>query len=144
MNSVQLVGRLTRDPEVRYTDSGTSIARFSVAVDRRFSREGEQSADFISCVAFAKTGEFIEKYFHKGMKIGLVGRIQTGSYEKDGTKYYTTDVIAETVEFVESKNSSSEGDSAPAQPAQQKPKAGSAADGFMNLPDVIDEELPFA
>ena len=78
------------------------------------------------------------------MKIGLVGRIQTGSYEKDGTKYYTTDVIAETVEFVESKNSSSEGDSAPAQPAQQKPKAGSAADGFMNLPDGIDEELPFA
>ena len=98
MNSVQLVGRFTRDPEIRYTDGGASIARFSVAVDRRFAKEGEQSADFINIVAFGKTAEFIEKYFKKGNRIGIVGRIQTGSYKnKDGATVYTTDVIAENV-----------------------------------------------
>lgn len=140
MNSVQLVGRLTRDPEVRYTDSGTSIARFSVACDRRFNREGEDSADFISCVAFGKTAEFLEKYFYKGKRIGLNGRIQTGSYtNKEGQKVYTTDVIAENVEFVESKNS---GD---ADGNVQRPEPTSAiGDGFMNIPDgVEDEGLPF-
>lgn len=131
MNSVQLVGRLTRDPEVKYTDGGTSIARFSVAVDRRFSKEGEQNADFINCISFGKTAEFIEKYFFKGMKIGVVGRIQTGSYKnKDGQTVYTTDVVAENVEFVEKKGESS---------AQSKPDK----DGFVNIPEGIGEELPF-
>ena len=130
MNSVQLVGRLTRDPEVKYTDGGTSIARFSVAVDRRFSKEGEQNADFINCISFGKTAEFIEKYFSKGMKIGLTGRIQTGSYKnKDGATVYTTDVIAENVEFVEKK-----GEVAPAKADK---------DGFVGVPEGIDEELPF-
>jgi len=133
MNSVQLVGRFTRDPEIRYTDGGASIARFSVAVDRRFAKEGEQSADFINIVAFGKTAEFIEKYFKKGNRIGIVGRIQTGSYKnKDGATVYTTDVIAENVEFVESKqnNQSAQGTATP--PAD-----------FMNIPDDIAEELPF-
>lgn len=135
MNSVNLVGRFTRDPEVRYTDSGTSIARFSIAVDRRFKKDGEQSADFINCIGFGKTAEFIEKYFQKGMRIGLVGRIQTGSYtNKDGQKVYTTDVIVENCEFVESKTSNNED--------QSKEQPG--FDGFTSIPDGIDEELPFS
>lgn len=139
MNNVQLVGRLTRDPDIRYTDGGVSVARFSVAVDRRFKREGEESADFISCVAFGKTAEFLEKYFRKGQRIGLTGRIQTGSYKnQEGVKVYTTDVIAETVEFVESKNSS--GESGGSSRQESKPDQ----DGFMNIPDdVEDEGLPF-
>lgn len=137
MNKAILVGRFTRDPEVRYTDGGTSIARFTIAVDRRFKKEGEQQADFIGCIAFGKTAEFIEKYFHQGMKIGLEGRIQTGSYtNKDGVKVYTTDVVAENVEFVESKSSSGGQGSNGYEPS-------SAGDGFMNIPDGIDEELPF-
>ena len=134
MNSVQLIGRLTRDPEVRYTDGGLSIARFSLAVERRFKQENGADADFINIVSFGKTAEFIEKYFHKGMKVALNGRIQTGSYtDKDGKKVYTTDVIAENVEFCESKgNSTNNETSAPAQDGD-----------FMNVPDGIDEELPF-
>ena len=134
MNSVQLIGRLTRDPEVRYTDGGVSIARFSLAVERRFKQENGADADFINIVSFGKTAEFIEKYFHKGMKIALNGRIQTGSYtDKDGKKVYTTDVIAENVELCESKGNSTNND-APAP----------ASDGdFMSVPDGIDEELPF-
>ncbi len=138
MNSVQLVGRFTRDPEVRYTDGGLSIARFTLAIDRRFKQEGGPSADFIRCVAFGKTAEFIEKYFHQGMRIGLNGRIQTGSYtNQEGTTVYTTDVVAENVEFVESKRSQDDGLSG----GQQMPAAGE--DGFMNIPDGLDEELPF-
>ena len=135
MNSVQLIGRLTRDPEIRYTDGGASIARFSLAVDRRFKQENGADADFINIVAFGKTAEFIEKYFHKGMKIALNGRIQTGSYtDKDGKKVYTTDVVAENVEFCESKGNSANND-APAP----------ASDGdFMSVPDGIEDELPFA
>ena len=134
MNSVQLIGRLTRDPEIRYTDGGASIARFGLAVDRRFKQENGADADFINIVSFGKTAEFIEKYFHKGMKIALNGRIQTGSYtDKDGKKVYTTDVVAENVEFCESKGNSANND-APAP----------ASDGdFMSVPDGIDEELPF-
>ena len=134
MNSVQLIGRLTRDPEIRYTDGGASIARFGLAVDRRFKQENGADADFINIVAFGKTAEFIEKYFHKGMKIALNGRIQTGSYtDKDGKKVYTTDIVAENVEFCESKGTSSNNDAtAPAQNGE-----------FMNIPDGIDEELPF-
>ncbi|MCD8207990.1 MAG: single-stranded DNA-binding protein [Bacteroidales bacterium] len=129
MNSVQLVGRLTRDPAVRYTNSGMTVAQFTVACDRRSK---DQNADFISCEAFSKTAEFIEKYFHKGQRIGLNGHIQTGSYQKDGQTVYTTTVVAENVEFVESRGSSSE--------PEQKPDA----DGFINMPaDVDDDSLPF-
>lgn len=135
MNSVQLIGRLTRDPEVRYTNGGSSIARFSLAVDRRFKQENGADADFINIVSFGKTAEFIEKYFHKGMKIALNGRIQTGSYtDKDGKKVYTTDIVAENVEFCESKGTSANNE-APAL----------ASDGdFMSIPDGNEDELPFA
>lgn len=105
MNNVCLIGRLVRDPELRYTQSGVAIASFTVAVDRRFSKE--RQADFINVKAWNKTAEFVSQYFKKGNRIGLTGRIETGSYEKeDGTKVYTTDVVAESVEFVESKGSS--------------------------------------
>ena len=136
MNSVQLIGRLTRDPDIRYTDGGSTIARFSLAVDRRIKQEGGETADFINCVGFGKTAEFIEKYFCKGKKMALNGRIQTGSYtNKDGTKVFTTDVVAENVEFVESKGGNESFNSG----TSSKP----ADDGFMNLPDDIDEDLPF-
>ena len=136
MNSVQLLGRLTRDPDVRYTDGGSTIARFSLAVDRRFKQEGGETADFINCIAFGKTAEFIEKYFFKGTKIALNGRIQTGSYtNKDGVKVYTTDVVAENVEFAESKNNNSNAGSNVNTPAPNG--------DFMSIPDGIDEELPF-
>lgn len=138
MNSVSLVGRLTRDPDVGYTDGGLSIARFNLAIDRRFKKDGEQSADFPNIVAFGKTAEFIEKYFRQGMRIGLIGRIQTGNYtNKEGIKIYTTDVIAENVEFVESK-SNNQDDYTPSQASGQ-----ADSDGFMNIPPGIDEELPF-
>ena len=144
MNKVILMGRLTRDPEVRYSqgDNAMAIARYSLAVDRRFKRDSEDNTDFINCVAFGKAGEFAEKYFRKGTKVLVTGRIQTGSYtNKDGVKVYTTDVVVEDQEFAESKSSSSnEGggsyNNAPA-PSQ------SVGDGFMNIPDGIDEELPF-
>lgn len=143
MNKVELVGRLTRDPEVRYTqgENASAIARFSVAVNRRFkNNEGNYDADFINCVAFGKSGEFIEKYFKKGMAIGISGRIQTGSYtNKDGVKVYTTDVVVEEAEFVESKNSG--GTSTPSNASANNNTP--SADGFMNIPDGIDEELPF-
>lgn len=136
MNNVSLIGRLTADPTVKYNQEGSCVARFNLAVDRRFAKEGQQTADFISCIALGKTGEFLEKYFSKGMRIGLMGRIQTGSYtNKDGQKVYTTDVIAEAVEFVERKN-----DSAPA-PRTAKTK-NAEADTFMDIPDGIDDELP--
>ncbi len=133
MNKAILIGRLTRDPEVRYTDGGTSIARLTLAVDRRYKQEGGQTADFISCIAFGKTAEFIERYFKQGSKIAADGRIQTGSYtNKDGVKVYTTDVVIENVEFAESKSSGTH---------QYEPSP--YGDGFMNIPDGIDEELPF-
>ena len=108
MNKVIIIGRFTRDPEIKYTtgENATATARFSLAVNRRFkNKEGNYDADFINCVAFGKTAEFIEKYFTKGMAIGITGRIQTGSYtNKEGQKIYTTDVVVEETEFVESKN----------------------------------------
>ena len=139
------MGRLTRDPEVRYSqgDSQMAIAKYTLAVDRRFQRNNSdgQTADFIGCTAFGKAGEFAEKYFHKGTKVAVTGRIQTGSYtNKDGQKVYTTDVIVEEQEFAESKNASqsSGGDySAPA------PAVGEGEDGFMNIPGGIDDEVPF-
>lgn len=143
MNKVELVGRLTRDPEVRYTtgESANAIARFSVAVNRRFKNaEGNYDADFINCVAFGKSAEFIEKYFKKGMAIGLTGRIQTGSYtNKDGQRVYTTDVVVEETEFVESKNNGN----ATGTPNTSSNRGTSSDDGFMNIPDGIGEELPF-
>ena len=151
MNKVVLVGRLTRDPEVRYSqgNNATAVARYTVAVDRRFKRDGEPTADFIPCVIFGRSAEFAEKYFHQGMRVSISGRIQTGSYtNKDGVKVYTTEVIVEEQEFAESKNAggSNGGYSAP-QHNNPAPSANTSdlgsADGFMNIPDGIDEELPF-
>lgn len=140
MNSVQLVGRFTRDPEVRYSDGGSTIARFSLAVDRRFKSENGPTADFPNCVAFGKTAEFIERYFRKGMRIGVQGRIQTGSYtNQDGNKVYTTDVVIESCEFVENKNTQQNSDENEGFGGHGEP----SADGFINIPDGIDEELPF-
>ena len=146
MNKVILMGRLTRDPDVRYSQGETpmAIARYTLAVDRRFKRDGDQSADFISCVAFQRQAEFVEKYLHQGMKVVVTGRIQTGSYtNKDGQKVYTTDIVVEEHEFAESK-SASENNSGYQPAPQSRPEPSAApADGFLNIPDGIDEELPF-
>ena len=147
MNKVILMGRLTRDPEIRYSqgEQSTAVARYTIAVDRRFRRDGDQqTADFINCVAFGRQGEFAEKYFRKGIKIAITGRIQTGSYtNKDGQRVYTTDVVAENVEFAESKNASGGGDNSGFTPSDRPSPSSAAGDGFMNIPDGIDEELPF-
>lgn len=139
MNKVILMGRLCADPEVRYSqnENQTAVARYRLAVDRRFKREGDQTADFIPCVAFGKAAQFAEYYLHRGTKIIITGRIQTGSYtNKDGQKIYTTDVVVEDQEFAESKGASSgNGGTAP---------QAADPDGFMSLPDGIDEELPFS
>lgn len=133
MNKVILIGRLTRDTETRYSGE-LAISRYTLAVDRRFKKEGEPEADFINCVAFGKSGEFAEKYFRKGMKVSVAGRIQTGSYtNNEGVKVYTTDIVVEEQEFCESKNT---------QGTQSRPEP-TYSDGFMNIPDGIDEELPF-
>lgn len=136
MNKVILMGRLTKDPEVRYggQQNDKAVAKFSLAVDRKFKREGdEQTADFISCVAFGKTAEFLEKYASKGTKFVIEGRIQTGSYtNKEGNKVYTTDVMVESVEFAESKKAE-----------DSNPEPQPDDDGFMNISDGIDEDLPF-
>lgn len=136
MNIVTLVGRMTRDPEIRINNDST-VARFTVAVNREFkNKDGKYDADFINCVAFSKQAEFVEKYFSKGMRIGLVGRIQTGSYtNKDGQKVYTTDVVCEKVEFIDSKSESK---------SESKPETKPSNDnGFMNVPAGIEDELPF-
>ena len=147
MNKVILMGRLTRDPEVRYSqgENATAVARYTLAVDRRFNRNGdENTADFINCVAFGRAGEFAEKYFRKGIKIAITGRIQTGSYtNRDGVKVYTTDVVVEDQEFAESKNSNSGSGSSFMGGGSSAPQPSGAGDGFMNIPDGIDEELPF-
>ena len=141
MNKVILMGRLTRDPSISYTQANsaqesTCVARYSLAVDRRFNSDGERKADFISCVAFGRQAEFAEKYLRKGTKIAITGRIQTGSYtNRDGQKVYTTDVVVEEQEFAESKASG--------QTAQQNP-ASASEDGFMEIPDGLEEELPFS
>ena len=140
MNKWLGIGRLTRDPEVRYTqgDKPMAIARYTLAVDRRYKKEGEQSADFIPCVAFGKTAEFVEKYCKKGTKLAVSGRIQTGSYtNREGQKVYTTEVMIEEQEFAESKGSAQKQNTQPA-------KEEDGMDGFMNIPDGLDEELPFA
>ena len=137
------MGRLTRDPEVRYSqgERAMAIARYTLAVDRRGRRsggdDGAQTADFITCVAFDRAGEFAEKYFRKGMRICVVGRIQTGSYtNRDGQKVYTTDVVVEEQEFAESKGASENN-------GADRPQPTTDNNGFMNIPDGIDEELPF-
>lgn len=143
MNKALLIGRLTRDPDIRYSqgENATAVARYTLAVDRKFKRDGEQSADFINCVTFGKGAEFAEKYLHQGTKIAVTGRIQTGSYtNRDGNKVYTTDVVVEEQEFAGGKAAST----------QKTEGSGSAAgskdagdDDFMNIPDDIDAELPF-
>ncbi|MBQ6695108.1 MAG: single-stranded DNA-binding protein [Lachnospiraceae bacterium] len=159
MNKVILMGRLTRDPEVRYSQGATplAIARYTLAVDRRNARSNnngeEQTADFINCVAFGRVGEFAEKYFRKGTKIAITGRIQTGSYtNKDGVKVYTTEVVVEEQEFAESKNASAGNEGGYTggnnygggyNNNYSSPAPSGAGDGFMNIPDGIDEELPF-
>ena len=143
MNKVILMGRLTRDPEVRYGagENSTAVARYTIAVDRRFKRDGEQSADFISCVTFGRNAEFAEKYLRQGTKIVLTGRIQTGSYtNRDGQKVYTTDIVVEEQEFAENKAAGNGGQNNYSRPSA----APSDADEFMTIPDNIDDELPFS
>ena len=145
MNKVVLVGRLTRDPEVRYSqgNNATAVARYTVAVDRRFKRDGEPTADFIPCVVFGRSAEFAEKYFRQGMRVSVSGRIQTGSYtNKDGVKVYTTEVIVEEQEFAESKNANQQNNNVQAGPSPFG-NMPTDSEGFMNIPDGIDEELPF-
>ena len=143
MNNVILSGRLTRDPEVRHSQNGNEekvVARYTLAVDRVYSKENQQ-ADFINCVEFGKLAEFAEKYFYKGIKLIVRGRIQTGSYtNRDGVKVYTTDIIVESHEFAESKRTSEQNSNAPI--SNDVPAIG--FDGFMNIPDGLDEELPFS
>ena len=146
MNKVILMGRLTRDPEVRYSagDNSMAIARYTLAVDRRFKRDGEATADFIGCVAFGRSAEFAEKYFRQGLKVVVSGRIQTGSYtNRDGQKVYTTDVVVEDQEFAESKNAS--GNNGGGSQQEDRPAPGNAsADGFMDIPTgLTGNDLPF-
>ncbi len=148
MNKAILVGRMAKDPESRSSNNGI-IVRFSMAVDRKFKdANGEYGCDFINCIAFGKTAEFIEKYFSKGMRIGIAGHIQTGSYtNNNGQKIYTTDVVVDEAEFVESKHSQNNENntSQNTQTTNNTPRPVTQAeiDGFMNIPDGIDEELPF-
>lgn len=140
MNKVVLIGRLTKTPDVRYTqgDNVMCIARYTLAVDRRFHRDGDQTADFINCVAFGRAGEFAEKYLDKGTKIAISGRIQTGSYtNRNGQKVYTTDIVVEEQDFAESKAAGQQSSD------QTPPPAPTDEDGFMSIPDGIDDELPF-
>ena len=130
MNKVILMGRLTKDPEVRYTNGGKTIGSFSIAVDRRFKSEGQPEADFFTCVTFGKQAEFVEKYLKKGTKILLSGQIQNNNYEKDGVKHYNTQIVVDEIEFAESKRSQSEDSS-------------SKDTGFMAIPDDSADELPF-
>ncbi|MCI8463938.1 MAG: single-stranded DNA-binding protein [Lachnospiraceae bacterium] len=159
MNKVILMGRLTRDPEVRYSQgaSQTTVGRFSVAVDRRFKREGEPDADFFNCTCFGKQAEFVERYLHKGTKVVLCGRIQNDNYtNKDGQQVYNVRIMVDEIEFAESKNASGGGDggynnggfgggynNGGFAGGGNAPAASGAGDGFMNIPDGIDEELPF-
>ena len=154
MNKVILMGRLTRDPEVRYSQgaSQTTVGRFSIAVDRRFKRDGEPDADFFDCTAFGKQAEFVERYLHKGTKIVLSGRIQNNNYtNKDGQMVYGVRIMVDEIEFAESKNASASGGAGFNNGGGYNnggfggnaPAASGAGDGFMNIPDGIDEELPF-
>ena len=137
MNKVIIIGRVVRDAEIRYSqgESSTCIARYTLAVDRKFKQEGQPTADFIKCIAFGKLGEFAEKYLHKGIKIAVTGRIQTGSYKnKDGNTVYTTDVVVEEQEFCESKSSNQ---------SQGNDRPQTSSDDFMSIPDGVEDGLPF-
>ena len=140
MNHVTLMGRLTRDPEVRYStgENSMAVARYTLAIDRAIKKQGEQSADFINCVAFSKAAEFAEKYFRQGMRVLVSGRLQTGNYtNREGQKVYTTDVILDSQEFADSRGESARGGS-------KKQEANVDEDGFMNISDGVDDEgLPF-
>ena len=145
MNKVVLMGRLTRDPEVRYTegDNPTTIARYTLAVDRKFKRDGEPTEDFIRCIVFGKAAEFTEKYLQRGIKVVISGRIQTGSYtNKEGVKVYTTDIVVEEQDFAESKAVSEQNRENYNHEGQAGESAGS--DGFINVPEGLEEELPFS
>ena len=147
MNKVIMMGRLTRDPEVRYSQgaSQTAIARFSLAVDRRWKREGEPDADFFNCTVFGRQADFVEKYLRQGTKVVVTGRIQNDNYtNKDGQKVYSVQIIVEEIEFAESKNATAVNGAAPAYQASSRPSPSQAAgDGFMSIPDGAEEELPF-
>ena len=145
MNKVILMGRLTRDPDVRYSQgqNSTAVAKISVAVDRRFKRDGQPDADFFNCTCFGKQAEFIEKYLQKGTKVVLSGRIENDTYEKDGVKHYGVQIMIEEIEFAESKSSGSQNTGSAGTASSNN--AGSASDDrFMNIPDGIDDEMPFA
>ena len=145
MNKVILMGRLTRDPDIRYTqgEKPMAIAKYTLAVDRRFKRDGEPTADFSPCTCFGKNAEFAEKYLRQGIKIAVSGRIQTGSYtNNEGNRVYTTDVMVEEQEFAESKNASQANNNSSNNVPPPMPQ-NNASDGFMNIPDGLDEELPF-
>lgn len=144
MNKWIGMGRLTKDPDVRYQGSNNmAVARYTMAVNRKYKRDGEPQADFIQCVAFGKIAEFAERYFKKGNQILVEGRIQTGSYDgKDGKKVYTTDIIVESHEFAQTKSDSSNGATVTSQP-QPQPLPSNIGDGFMSIPDGIGDELPF-
>lgn len=131
MNKVILIGRLVNDPDERTTNSGTTVTSYRLAVNRQFKKEGQPEADFLNCVAWGKSGEFAAKYLHKGMKIAVEGRIQTGSYEKDGVKHYTTDIIVENHEFCESKGTQTE----------EAQSFHPSVSSFSQVPD--SDELPF-
>ena len=164
MNVLVMMGRLTRDPEVRYGANGNAVARFSLAVDRRFKREGQADADFFNCVTFGRQAEFVEKYLHKGVKVVIQGSLQNDNYQnREGQMVYRDQIVIDNVEFAESKAASQQNAAAfnarqynapasssaqPAAPAQtqrrETPASDFSGDGFMNIPDGIDEELPFS
>ena len=149
MNKIILMGRLTRDPEVRYSqgESSLAIGRFSLAVDRRFKRQGEADTDFFNCTAFGKQAEFVEKYLKQGTKILLTGRVQNDNYtNKEGQKVYSVSIIAEEIEFAESKAAAANNGSNfnPSGFGAEMPEPSQSADGFMNIPTGLEEELPFS
>ena len=146
MNKVILMGRLTKDPEVRYSNgaSQTTISRFSVAVDRKFKQDGQPNADFLNCTCFGKQAEFVEKYLHKGTKVILSGRVQNNNYtNKDGQVVYSVCIMVDEIEFAESKNAAGGNEGGYSGGGNHAPAASGAGDGFMNIPDGIDEEFPF-
>ena len=145
MNRVILMGRLTRDPEVRYgQNESVSVAKFSLAVERKWKRDGEPTVDFINCTVFGKSAEFTEKYFRKGMRVAITGRIQTGSYKnKDGQTVFTTEIIVESQEIAQSKSESNESSTAINAEAGKSPY-GSSGDDFMSIPEGAEDELPFS
>ena len=145
MNKVILMGRLTRDPDVRYSQgaNATAVARYSLAVDRRFKRDGQPDADFFNCVSFGKQAEFVEKYLHKGIKVVIQGSLQNDNYQnREGQMVYRDQIMIDNIEFAESKNASSQG--SVNMPEERPDFTASASDGFMNIPDGVDDELPFS